>query len=156
MRSMVGPAITKDMGKFTLLTQDGKAPTITVKAGRKASLRDMVAATEEFRIKRMLLLCRPGSEDKVRRKAIEYLLKCWDLLTDEQSADVINYANRMLGAGGVDEETKVGIAIALKNFIGTKDSKKEAPMTFEQLRTSGGHIHIGEEEEGIYNDEPLL
>lgn len=156
---MYGEEKRTDKGSFVLIEGGAPSPTVELKGGRRApTVMEMAEATEPFRVRRILLLCRAGCDDKVRRKAIEYLLKCWDKLTAEQGAEVINCANKMLGSSGTDDEVKVAIAMAMKNFIGVKDSKKEKPMSFEQMIKSGGKIKIdvGGQQRADYNDTPLL
>lgn len=133
------------MGKFNVIECEGTYPVIEVRRGHKPTLKEMADATEEFRVKKVMALCKSGNDDKARRKAIEYLLKCWDKLAPNDAADVINQANKMLQAKGVDEDVKIGIAIAIKNFTGVKDSKKETTLTFEQMLEKGGHVEIDED-----------
>lgn len=138
---------------------DNRPPVVTLNGG-KPTLKELAEVTEQYRIQRMLVLCKPGNDDKVRGKSIEYLLRCWDLLTPDQSVDVINNANRILGSAGIDDDVKVRVALQLKTFTGVKDAKKEKPLSFEQLIKEGGHVDLGEHLMGepIEPDEvtPLL
>jgi hypothetical protein len=87
-----------------------------------------------------------GYEDKVRKKSLDYMLKVWEKLSPEQCEQVINQANQMLNAAGTDNEIKIGVAVALKTFVGVKVTKKgQQDKSFEQIRTDGGLVDIEDE-----------
>jgi hypothetical protein len=128
---------------YSVEFHESKPPVVLLEGG-KPTLKELAEVTEEYRIQKMLVLCKPGNDDKVRGKSLEYLLRCWDKLTTEQAVEVINQANRILGSAGFDEDVKVRVALQLKAFTGIKDSKKEKPLSFEQLMKEGGHVDLGE------------
>lgn len=154
LKGIYGSPRVIDKGSFVIIEGEGPAPKISVKRGHEPpSVMQMAEATEIFRINKMLTLCNTGKSDKVKRKAIEYLLKCWDKLPAEQGAEVINHANLMLGSRNTDDDVKVSIAMAMKNFIGVKDSRKDSEVSFEQMIKSGGKIKIDTGEWKEKNDE---
>lgn len=132
----------------TITTIGNKAPVITAKPGEILSLKRMIEDTELFRIEEVIKFLLPGNEDKDRKVAVDYLLKVKDLLTDSQKVQVINLANSMIMQAGVESSFKLRVAIALRNFISTKDGKKEKKLSYEEIMAKGaGEITIGEDDE---------
>lgn len=111
----------------------------------KNILKNMIEDTEDYRIEKILGLMYGGQEDKVRKKALDYMLKVWDKLTPIQAEKVVNQANQMLNAAGTDNEIKCAVAVALKAFVGVKDRRKGADKSFEQIRTDGGMVDIDDD-----------
>ena len=112
----------------------------------KELFKQMIEDTETFRIEKVIPMLYGGFEDKVRKKSLDYLLKVWERLTPQQCEHVINQANQMLNAKGVDPEIKIAVAIALKQFVGVKDSKKVETRSAEQIiRESEGVVEIDDD-----------
>ena len=130
---------------YSIVRMGHKAPTISVDGTFKISLKDIINSTELYRMEQVLRLIVAGNDDKVRRIGIDYLLKVNDLLTDEQLADVVNQANLMMLQAGVDDETKLRVAISLRNFAAAKDGKTEKVKSYEELiKEPSGEIEIDE------------
>jgi hypothetical protein len=129
---------------------EGQVPKVELVENRselsKDLLKHMIEETEQYRIEKVLAMMYGGYEDKVRKKSLDYMLKVWEKLSPEQCEQVINQANQMLNAAGTDNEIKIGVAVALKTFVGVKVTKKgQQDKSFEQIRTDGGLVDIEDE-----------
>lgn len=109
-------------------------------------LKGIIRDTEGCRVEKILSLI-GGAEDKIKRQCIEYLLKSWNELNPEQCIEVVNHANKLIFAAGVDEDVKVRVAIALKNFLNSLEGKKDTgkPQGFEHIINTGKEIEIDDE-----------
>jgi hypothetical protein len=130
---------------------EGQVPKVELKDSKSAHskdlLKDMIEQTEQYRIDKVLAMMYGGYEDKVRKKSLDYMLKVWEKLSPDQCQQVVNQANQMLNAAGTDNEIKIGVAVALKTFVGVKQTKKgEQDKSFEQIRTDGGLVDIDQDE----------
>lgn len=141
--------VVENMAGHTITKIGNKAPVISAKPGETLSLKRMIEDTELFRIEEVIKFLISGNEDKDRKVAVDYLLKVKDLLTDSQKVQVVNLANSMIMQAGVEPIFKLKVAIALRNFVSTKDGKKEKKLSYEELVEKGtvGEITIGEDDE---------
>ncbi len=138
LKSIVVEVTSEKRGGHTITRSGSKAPVITVDNADQTSIKEMIRDTELFRIEEVLKLIVPGNEDKVRKVGIDYLLKVNDLLNARQLAEVVNQANLMMRQTGVEDCEKLKVAIALRNFISSKDGKKDKPMSFEEIMKGRG------------------
>ena len=120
------------------------APVITINDVDKIDIKKMIRDTELFRIEQVMRLIRAGNKDNVRKVGIDYLLKVSDLLIPEQAVEVINEANKMIKQTGVEDAFKLKVAIALRNFIATREGKADKPLSYEEILQKGGEIDIDE------------
>lgn len=107
-------------------------------------LTDMIKSTDSYRIEKIFSIL-PGADDKVKKQCIDYLLKSWDSMTPEQIVEFMNHAHKMIYASGVDDDIKVKVATSLKTFQGTRDVKKDKPVSFEQIMGEGKEIEIDDD-----------
>lgn len=144
--------LKQEKDEYRILQTSNEVPKIELKElsddkpVSKEILKQMVEDTEEYRIEKVIAFLYGGHEDKVRKKSLDYLLKVWEKLTPIQCEAVINQANRMLNAKGVDPEIKIAVAVALKQFVGVKDAKKIETRSAEQIiRDSEGLVEIDDD-----------
>jgi hypothetical protein len=152
IRSIKKTVLKEEKDEYKILQTSKEVPKIELKevsedhVPTNELLKQMVEDTEGYRIEKVIAFIHGGYEDKVRKKALDYLLKVWEKLTPTQCETVVNQANRMLNANGVDPEIKIGVAIALKQFVGVKDSKKAETRSAEQIiRESEGMVEIDDD-----------
>jgi len=146
LKSIVVPETIVDKEGYTISRVGQKAPTICATNTCNISIKDMINATELYRVEQVLKLIASGTDAKVRKVCIDYLLKVSELLTSEQLASVVNEANLMMLQAGVDDEIKLKVAITLRNFVSTKEGKTGKPKSYEELlKGDKGEIEIDDE-----------
>lgn len=111
-------------------------PRIDLKDSRKKKpdknlTISMVKDTEKFRVKRMLKALSKTSDATQQYEIIVYLLKSMDSLTPEQSAQVINHANKMFTGTTLLEKATVRLAKTLSMLTGEKRVKED--KKFEEM-----------------------
>lgn len=146
LKSIVVPETNVHKEGYTIKRVGQKAPTICASNTSVVHIKDMINETELFRIEQVLKLIASGTDAKVRKVCIDYLLKVSDLLTSEQLAEVINEANVMMLQAGVDDEIKLKVAITLRNFVSAKEGKAGKAKSYEELlKGDKGEIEIDDE-----------
>ena len=146
LKEIVVPETSVHKEGYTIKRVGQKAPTICASNTCVTSIKDMINATELYRIEQVLKLVVIGNDDKVRKVSIDYLLKVNDLLTSKQLAEVVNEANRLMSQPSVDDEIKLRVAISLRNFVSTKEGKTSKPKSYEELlKGDDGEIEIDDE-----------
>lgn len=151
IRSISIPVRVTTRDEYVVMQSGSEVPKVELNKDKdgysKGILKSMIEDTENYRIEKVLRMMYGGYDEKVRKRSLDYMLRVWDKLSPDQCEEVINQANRMISGVGIDDEIRVGVAIALRTFVGTKDvKKKEVSKSYEQVLTENGEVEIDDED----------